>query len=380
MAAPRTGIRLLESDRSCLRAFNAGVSLHCHTQQSREILDFIPYYASRIPIVSGFYKREIENHRLKNGEAIDFAKAYWNPPVTPRGVLDSESEQIRRDLGLEPIVSITDHDDIRACAHLQVIHPEREIPVSLEWTVPYVNGFFHLGVHNLSRRDAGELWGALLAYTRGHQESGLGELLDTLASNPETLIVLNHPMWDIEFAGERKHLELLKGFVAAYGRWIHAIEVNGYRSWAENKKAIELANQHGYPVVSGGDRHGHEANAMLNLTSASTFSGFVGEIRHDRVSEVAIVPGYTEPLVMRMLETAADVLRYYPGYPKGQRFWTDRVFWTLEDGSVRPMSFYWGNGGPSWVKASLAIMRMIGSRHFRPAMRLVFAREEGAGL
>jgi hypothetical protein len=42
MKNPRSSIRLLDSDKGTLRRFNTGISLHCHTQQSKEILDFVP--------------------------------------------------------------------------------------------------------------------------------------------------------------------------------------------------------------------------------------------------------------------------------------------------------------------------------------------------
>jgi hypothetical protein len=292
-------------------------------------------------------------------------------------VLEAEIQQIEGGLGLESLVSITDHDDIRACTRLQVLHPELEIPVSLEWTVPFGPGFFHLGVHNLPPASSAEISTLLASYTRNPHGGTLGDLLESLSSNPDTLLVLNHPLWDIERIGEAGHFQLLRDFLAANGQWIHAIEVNGYRSWSENKEAIKLADDYGFPIISGGDRHGGEANSMLNLTNAATFSEFAAEIRFDRVTELAILPSYKEPTVLRMLETVADVLKYYPGHPAGRRFWTDRIFWTLEDGTVRPMSFYWKKGGPAWVRASLGVMKIIGSRRARPAMRLVFAREEG---
>ena len=41
---------------------------------------------------------------------------------------------------------------------------------------------------------------------------------------PEILVVLNHPIWDLESAGKEKHLLLLKNFIKNYGKWIHAFE------------------------------------------------------------------------------------------------------------------------------------------------------------
>jgi hypothetical protein len=378
MKTPRKGIRLLDPGDRYVRDFKSGVSLHCHTDESREALDFVPYYASKIPLVSQFLDRELEAYTARNREVIDFARAYWTPPLPPRAVLEAETHQIEQGLGLASIVSITDHDNIAACTHLQVLHPEQEIPVSLEWTVPFGPGFFHIGVHNLPAAGSAEIWPLLTSYTWNPKNNCLADLLDLLCSHQDTLLVLNHPLWDIERIGEAGHKQLLAEFLRAGGQRIHAIEVNGYRSWSENKDAVSLADQYGLPVISGGDRHGTEANSILNLTNAASFSEFAAEIRADRVSEIAILPSYKEPTVVRMLETVADVLKYYPNHAAGRRFWTDRIFWTLQDGSVRPMSFYWKRGGPAWVRASLRVMKIIGSRRARPAMRLVFAREEGA--
>jgi len=377
MKTPRKGIRLLAPADPDVRDFKSGVSLHCHTDESRETLDFVPYYASKIPLISQFLDRELESYTARNGEVIDFARAYWTPPLPARAVLEAETHQIEQGLGLASIVSITDHDNIASCTHLQVLHPDQGIPVSLEWTVPFGPGFFHIGVHNLPPAQSPEIWALLTTYTRNPKNHCLADLLDLLCSHQDTLLVLNHPLWDIERIGDVGHKQLLAEFLVTGRQWIHAIEVNGYRSWSENKDAVSLADQYRLPVISGGDRHGTEANSILNLTNAATFSEFTAEIRSDRVSEIAILPSYKEPIVLRMLETVADVLKYYPNHAAGRRFWTDRIFWTLQDGSVRPMSFYWKRGGPAWVRASLRVMKIIGSRRARPAMRLVFAREEG---
>src|SRR5215471_11920293 len=263
MKTQRKGIRLLDSDGGEVPGFKSGVSLHCHTDQSRETLDFVPHYASKIPLVSQFLDRELKSYTARNGEAIDFARAYWTPPLPARAVLEAEIQQIEHRLGLASLVSITDHDDIAACTHLQVLHPEHEIPVSLEWTVPFGPGFFHIGVHNLPPTRAAEIWALLASYTRDPQNLRLADLLDSLCTHQDTLLVLNHPLWDIERIGEVGHLQLLAEFLTANRQWIHAVEVNGYRSWSENKDAISLADRYGYPIISGGDRHGTEANSIL---------------------------------------------------------------------------------------------------------------------
>src|ERR1035437_3693140 len=96
---------------------------------------------------------------------VDFKKGWWHPPVDPQTVLASETSQIRQVLGLRPVVSITDHDSIEAGLELQRQHSHALVPLSFEWTVPFHQGFFHLGVHNLRSESATRLFQALSAYT-----------------------------------------------------------------------------------------------------------------------------------------------------------------------------------------------------------------------
>ena len=62
---------------------------------------------------------------------VDFARAYWTPPLTPASAVRLEREQIGA-LGLAPIVSLTDHDDIEAGVSLQVACERDTTPVSVE--------------------------------------------------------------------------------------------------------------------------------------------------------------------------------------------------------------------------------------------------------
>jgi hypothetical protein len=112
-----------------------------------------------------------------------------------------------------------------------------------------------------------------------------------------------------------------------HGRHIHALELNGLRSWAENQQVIRLAQRAAMPSISGGDRHGREPNAILNLTSAITFREFVEEVRYRRTSHVVFMPQYHEPLNLRTMQTVIDVLRVYPETFPGRRTWQERVYY-----------------------------------------------------
>ena len=47
------------------------------------------------------------------------------------------------------------------------------------------------------------------------------------------------------------------------GEHIDALELNGLRPWSENRQAILLGQTWSKPLISGGDRHAIEPNAVL---------------------------------------------------------------------------------------------------------------------
>src|SRR5579863_1499917 len=95
-----------ESD--ALGQFHTGVCLHGHTLHSEECLSFLPRYLRSVPGIAQMVDR-YESPRY----GVDFARAHWTPPLTPASALWLERKQIER-LGLRPLVSLTDHDNINA--------------------------------------------------------------------------------------------------------------------------------------------------------------------------------------------------------------------------------------------------------------------------
>jgi hypothetical protein len=378
MIFARTGLHLYEQAARLPHGLRSAVSLHCHTHHSKEALTFIPHYAARIPVVARFFRNEADRYLTLHGRTIDFARAYWTPPVAPREVLEIETLQIESRFGLPALVSITDHDDIEAGLRLQVMDATNRIPISLEWTVPYQAGFFHLGIHNLPAERAAEITQELMKHTEQQADARpLDELFAILNESAETLIVLNHPLWDIEFIGADAHADCLRAFLVEHGVSTHALEINGFRSWRENRAVLRLAEDKGFPVVAGGDRHGCQANTMLNLTRAQSFADYVAEVRDDAHSEVVLMPEYRTPRLARTFEVMADVFRHYPDHSLGRPRWTDRVFIDRLDGGGRcQLSHYWRGGGPRWVRAAVWMMRTLGSRRVQPALRLALADEQ----
>lgn len=353
-------ITYLKSGQVADRA-KRGVSLHCHTQHSKEILDFVPYYAERIPIVSYFWRREVRRCVETYGRAPKFNVGHWTPPLCGTQVVEMERESMAA-YGLDGIVSITDHDSIAANFEVRS-NAAGKAPISLEWTVPFGEGFFHVGVHNLPPDKAVSLTEELLKYTyaAGYPDKErLRELLDELHHHPEVLIVLNHPIWDIEMIGQARHEQNLAVFLDEFAEWIHAIEVNGFRNATENNTAIALAERLGLPTISGGDRHCLHANTVFNVTEAADFAEFVSEIRKDRHSRIVVTERYNVPLPVRQVASIAQILSTFENFPENRRRWTDRIFIEPIDATeLRTLTQHWNGQPPLWARAAIIALNMI---------------------
>jgi hypothetical protein len=205
---------------------------------------------------------------------------------------------------------------------------------------------------------------------RQPKKGRLASILEMLSEFPETLLVLNHPLWDIEFAGQKRHEATLSALLDEHGERFHALEVNGYRRWRENRRVIQIAESTGLPIVSGGDRHGRDANAILNLTTANTLADFISEVRIGKTSEVVLMPDYVEPLLARQMKGFADVVREYSHFPAGQQRWHDRVYFDVNGTGVHPLSHYWPiKGAPNLAKHIVGCLCALGSRPIEPALR-----------
>ncbi len=368
MGSARTQMYVLPSKRSVAQVFRSGVSLHSHTEHSRESLRGLPGYLERLPVLSYFLQRELDRYRAKAGELPDFSRGYWRGPVSARAAYDLEGGQIDR-LGLAPMVSLTDHDNIDAGLLLRSEAPDSGIPISVEWSVPYEKNYFHLGVHNIAFSQAIPFMQFMADYTRTPKPEFLGAFLEELSADPAVLIVLNHPLWDMAGVGASAIQETVLQFLRAYGTRIHALEINGFRTWNENLGVVRLGEEMGLPVVAGGDRHGFEPNAMINLTRASSFAEFAEEIRVGQISEIAILPQYKEPLILRHFVTAWDIVREHPQLAERQ-LWISRVFVLCDDGIERPLSQVWTRGAPPWIDPCLRLIGFLASPPLRAPFRL----------
>lgn len=360
-------LRLNEAAHELVR-YPTAISLHSHTLHSKESLEHLPLQAEQIPVLRGIIRRKLREYAEGNGKPFDFRRTWWTPPMSPTQVYESERKQIEA-LGMAPFVSITDHDSIAAGLELRLQAGRTDAQVSAEWTVPIAGDHLHLGVHNLPVTRAVEMMPELMRFTSDPASADLRELLAMVAEPAETLIVLNHPCWDVARVGAMQHDAAVRQLLALGDEWVHALEVNGLRSASENGAALRLANELGMPTVAGGDRHGCRANTVLNVTRAGCFAEFVAEVRGERRSEILLLPSYEEPLALRQLETVADAVRYFPHHPHGRRRFTSRTFVDLEGYSVHPLSFYWERGEPWWLRLPLALIVALGCDRSRALLR-----------
>ncbi|MBK9165133.1 MAG: hypothetical protein IPM21_14715 [Acidobacteria bacterium] len=379
MKLKTTRLHILREQKDLSKTAKKGVSLHCHTEHSKEMLDFIPHYAEKLPIIAHFWRKERDNYEKNQGKGIDFSTAYWSPPLTAHDVYRIEKDQIHA-CGLESMVSITDHDSIDANLRINEKAEGETAPISLEWTVPFSYGFFHVGVHNLPKDRAIDITKDLLDFTFNKEvqsDERLAELFAMLNELPGVLVILNHPLWDIELVGQERHEQLLKDFIRIHGRWVHALEINGFRNWSENKAVIELAESLGIPLATGGDRHGCQPNTVVNLTNADTFEEFADEIRVQKRSEVVLMPEYEYPLHSRQLRSFSEILKHYEEFPDGRKRWFDRVHFDIGDGEgLRQLSVHWKRGGPTWLRWAIWTLGVLGSPRLMPIFRVARKKKD----
>jgi hypothetical protein len=371
---PTSSISYLWSDKDACAGFRTGISLHSHTNQSQETLDFLANLGSQFPVIRPLMARYERRAGQLHGIRVNYAASYWTPPMTPKLAFDLESRQIEK-LNLAPMVSITDHDNIKAPMLLRTIPSARRIPVSVEWSAPYGGvQSFHLGVHNLPSAKAAHWMQTLAEYTAHPSDASLTEILSALDKEPGVLVVFNHPMWDLYLVGKEKHQFLVNEFLQKNGAFLHALELNGLRDWDENRAVRRLAERWNMLLIAGGDRHGVEPNATLNLTNAASFTEFVHEIRRAKQSNVLFLPQYAEPWKHRILQSTIDAVRHYPEFPAGSRTWDERVYHPDAQGVMRPVCELWPKGAmPRAFAAVIGAVQLMGRGLVAGGLRMAWS-------
>ena len=351
--------------------YTTGVSLHSHTSLSEETLGFIHVMLLAMPGLKRLFAHYERRSLERCGVALDFDRANWRPPLQPRMAYDLESRQIQR-LGLNSLVSLTDHDTVEGPMLLRTVPSSRHIPVSVEWSAPFGQTIFHLGIHNLPSRDGMEWMRRFARYTAAPDDRTLLEMLRELHESPQVLMVFNHPLWDLHKVGD-VHVAEMRRFLAEARGCVHALELNGLRHARENRAVATLARETGHLLISGGDRHGLEPNANINLTAAASFTEFVEEIRMERRSHIHFMDQYQERWEQRILRSTLNAVTDFPDFMPGWQRWDERAFHPDKDGVMRPFAELWPEGKPPMLlMAVIRAVRLSGVRGISAPLSLAF--------
>jgi len=351
--------------------YSSAVSLHGHTMYSQEGMGFVPRVLRHVSVACRALAKLDEDYRREHGRPIPFERVFWRPPLHPRAAYDLECAQIQNRLGLHPFVSLTDHDNLEACAVLNTL--SIEVPYSLEWTVPYLGTVFHIGVHNLPPENAASLASEMARTTAAPSFSRIRELLAAMHAMPQVLLVLNHPFTCEDLVDRGTHVQLLMQFLGEHGLWMHAYELNGLQVAANSTDTLQLAEERGVPVISGGDRHCCEPNANLNLTNAGSFAEFVHEIRVERRSSVLFMPQYRDPIAARYIELIWQAVSNYPEF-EGRVRWVDRIFYQSDSGETVTFASLCPNGGPAVIRSFVSLVGFLASPGVRAMLCMAIGR------
>ena len=198
-------------NEQAVKAFRTAVSLHSHTNHSHESLDFLERFALSNPVSRCFLKYHRAMCQRRRGIKLRLDQGYWTPPLSAALAYRLEKKQIEDLLGLQAMVSLSDHDNIEAPLLLRVVAESRTIPVSVEWSAPFGPTCFHLGIHNIPSSAAIQVMKSLAGYTaHGPDEGRLTEILAYINTFPTALVVFNHPLWDLYGIGYPRHEAAVK--------------------------------------------------------------------------------------------------------------------------------------------------------------------------
>jgi hypothetical protein len=133
-------------------------------------------------------------------------------------------------------------------------------------------------------------------------------------------------------------------------------------------------------AISGGDRHGREPNACVNLTNAATFAEFVDEVRLDGWSDVLFMPQYREPLKMRILENMCGIIEDDPLHALGWVRWSDRVFYLTDEAIAKSLSDFFNGKYPAVINRFVSLMGIVKHRRVRSALRVALNEDQEFAL
>jgi hypothetical protein len=142
---------------------------------------------------------------------------------------------------------------------------------------------------------------------------------------------------------------------------------------------IRLARDNQRLLISGGDRHGLEPNAVINLTRARTFTEFVEEIRVEKRSHLHVMDQYQERWEQRIVRSTLNAVTDFPEFMPGWQRWDERVFHPDANGQMRSLRSLWATGEPPLaVRTAIGITRMFAKPTVAAPISLAFPKVNNA--
>jgi hypothetical protein len=255
------------------REFASLVCLHTHSSHSRENLAGLNWVV-RLGYMRPFKGMLQRSFGLEGIADLDYAQLGYRPPFRPADIWRMERENARR-LGFDRLLlSITDHDEVAGALELcrEVVEHKERVTPGEELSIRFGDHTFHLGLSGLPEDRLEEVHGSLRASADLGRLDAVFEELTALGC----LVVLNHPL--ITWNGVATEVPAL-GLLDRHGHAIHALEINGMRTRAENQKVIELARRVGKPLVGGGDSHLLMPSGVLSASRQASYADFIAEVR-----------------------------------------------------------------------------------------------------
>jgi hypothetical protein len=123
-------------------------------------LDFVPQLGASIPIVARHFARSLAAYEREHGRPLDLHDYFWRPPLTAGAVIASECRHIEDRFECAALVSLTDHDTMEGPRRLRA-EGHDEVPLSVEWSVPFEGTIYHLGIHAIRASQVHEAAGGL---------------------------------------------------------------------------------------------------------------------------------------------------------------------------------------------------------------------------
>jgi hypothetical protein len=136
-----------------------------------------------------------------------------------------------------------------------------------------------------------------------------------------------------------------------------------------------MAESLGLPAVGGGDRHGCQANTVINVSRFSSFEEFVDDIRIARTNEMVLMPAYERPIVSRQLQSFAEILGDYPEFVDGRTRWIDRIYFDAGEG-LKSVAELGMTNGPLWLRGAIRILGVLGNPRLAVLFRFVRRRAD----